>query len=293
MIPKWGGKTLAFLKVGFAFFIWSLLGPILNLSALNAFQNLFLISIIPCVAIIIYDYQKSKLESFKKLDLNFAVLFFLLLSGLNGLFFFKGLTLMPIAQAFLLLGIGPLITFVIEVVFLKEKILKSSILALSIGFFGVYIVLSRDIGTLSLFNSSYLLGVALILGAAIFYATRAVILKKHSFNWPTHMSIFLILISQTIFSAPFAFTSNWTFKSFEILTVIFLTIFSSFVAFIFYIEAFRKLRPSSINLVGYNQPLLAAIWGYLFLNQAITTNVVLGGILIIAAGYIIVKTKES
>lgn len=33
-------KILSFLKVGIAFFIWSLLGPILNLSRLDPFQNL-------------------------------------------------------------------------------------------------------------------------------------------------------------------------------------------------------------------------------------------------------------
>lgn len=286
-------KTSAFFKVGIAFFIWSLLGPILNLSKLDAFQNLFILSIIPCLAIVGYDYFSNELKSFKNLKVNNGVIAFLLLSGLNGVFLFNGLTLMPIAQAFLLLSTGPLFTFLIEVMFLKEKILKSLIISLLVGFAGVYIVLSRDIGVLSLVKNSYFLGVALILGAAICYSSRSVILKKHSFNWPIHMSIFLILISQAIFSAPYAFTNTWTFTFFEIWTVIFLLIFSSVVAFIFYIEAFKKLRSSSINMMGYSQPFLAAIWGYLFLSQAVTSNVVLGGLMIVAAGYFVVKTKES
>ena len=286
-------KTLAFLKAGAAFFIWSLLGPILNLSKLNPFQNLFILSVLPCLVIIIYDYFSNDLKNFKKLKINKTVLLFLLLSGLNGIFFFKAMTLIPIAQAFLLLSTAPLFTFVIEVFLLKEKVLKSLIFSLLLGFVGVYIVLSRDIGAFSLFKSSYFLGIALILGSALVYASRSVILKRHSFNWPTNVSIFLILISQAVFSAPFAFSSNWTFTSFEILTVVFLLIFSSILAFVFYIEAFKKLRSSSVNLMGYTQPFLGAIWGFLFLNQAITVNVALGGLMIIVAGYIIVKTKES
>lgn len=286
-------KTLALLKVSAAFLIWSLLGPILNLSRLDPFQNLFILSIIPCIAIVGYDYFSNDFENFRKLKVSFWVWLFFLLSGLNGIFLFNGLALMPIAQAFLLLSTGPLFTFLIEVIFLKEKILRALIFALLLGFAGVYIVLSRDISTLSLVKSSYLLGVALTLGAAICYSSRSVILKKHSFNWSTHVSLFLILASQAVFSAPFALSKSWVFDSFEILTVIFLLIFSSIVAFIFYIEAFKKLRSSSINMMGYSQPALAAIWGYLFLNQTITTNVVLGGLLIIISGYLIVKTKES
>ncbi len=285
-------KTLAFLKAGTAFFIWSLLGPILNLSKLNPFQNLFIVSIITCLAIIGYDYYSNNLRNFKELNVNTSVLLFLLLSGLNGVFFFNGLTLMPIAQGFLLLSTAPLFTFLIEVIVLKEKVLKSLIFSLLLGFVGVYLVLSRGMGAPSLF-SHYFLGVALILGAAIVYSSRSVILKKYSLTWPTHMSIFLILISQAVFSAPFAFAKAWTFTSFEILTVIFLIIFSSIVAFVFYIEAFKELRSSSVNLMGYTQPLLGTIWGYLFLNQSMAAKVVLGGLMILTASYIIAKTKES
>src|SRR3989304_7169140 len=150
-------KTLAFLKAGTAFFIWSLLGPILNLSKLDAFQNLFILSVLPVAGIFLYDYFFNKLQNFKKLKINFPVLLFLLFSGLNGIFFFKGLTLMPIAQAFLLFSTMPILTFLIEVIFLKEKIIRSLVIALLLAMIGVFVVLSKDLGDLSLTNTNYLL----------------------------------------------------------------------------------------------------------------------------------------
>lgn len=287
------GKNLALLNAGAAFFIWSLLGPVLNLSKLSPFQNLFVLSIFPCLGLIGFDYFSNKLKNFKKLKINKFVLLFLLLSGLNGVFFFKGLTLMPIAQAFLLLSTAPLLTFLIEVVFLKEKILRALVFALLLGFVGVYLVLSRGIEAADSFKSSYLQGVVLMLAAAMVYASRTVILKKHSLSWPIPISIFLVLSSQAIFSAPFAFATSWIIGSFEVISLSLLLIFSSIVAFVLYIDAIKKIRASSLNLVGYIQPFLAAIWGYLFLNQGITLNVILGGLLIFAASYTLVKIEET
>ena len=38
-------KVTGFIKAGFAYFIWSLLGPFLNLSSFTPMQNIWLLSI--------------------------------------------------------------------------------------------------------------------------------------------------------------------------------------------------------------------------------------------------------
>jgi len=284
-------KLSAFLKVGFAFFIWSLSGPILNLSSFSAIQTIWGISILAVIYLLFYSFFNSKISELKVVKLNMVLLIFLLASGLSGVLWLQSLTLVPIAQAVLLYSVVPIFTFVLGFLFLKEGLQLAKAFALTLGIVGVTIILLGDFGKLTV-GTKFFFGTVAILAAAFLNAIQAVIAKKLSLNYPTWITVLLIMLAQVVIATPFAFSQKWEITPFAVSGVIFLSIFSSIVAFFFYVNGFKILKSSTVTLAGYLEPFLAAIWGYLFLRQIVTANIFLGGILILASGYIAVRSEE-
>lgn len=285
-------KIVTFIKVGIAFFIWSLLGPILNLSSFTAIQIVWGISILACVYLILYSYFHSKFAELKVVKWDLILLIFLLASGLSGVLWFQSLILLPIGQAVLLYSVVPLFTFILGFLFLKEGAEITKAIALIIGILGVVVILSNDLGRFTL-GTKFFFGVVAVLSAAFLTATQAIIAKKFSLHLPTWITVLLIMFAQTIIATPFAFSQEWQVTQFAIGSTIFLSIASSIIAFFFYVDGFKFLKSSTVTLVGYIEPLLAAIWGYLFLQQVLTINIALGGLLVLVAGYVTIRSEEK
>lgn len=282
----------AFIKVGFSFFVWSLLGPILNLSSFTVFQTIWGASIFALIYLVFYACFTKRFTQLKIIRLDLKLLLFLLSSGLSGVLWFYSLTLLPIAQAVLLYSIVPLLTFVLAFFFLKEALQNAKIISLLLGISGVGIILASNLGKLS-FGDIFFFGVVTVLIAASLTAIQAIITKKLSINYPSWVTVLLIMLSQAIITTPLAFTHGWSITPFAFGSTIFLGIFSSIIAFYFYVDGFRVLHSSTVTLAGYLEPLLAAIWGYFFLHQILTITIALGGMLILVAGYIAVRSEEK
>lgn len=282
----------AFLKVVFAFFVWSLLGPILNLSSFTATQNIWFISVLACFYLLIYAWSKRIIDNLRMIKINSSLIIFLVASGLSGVLWLQSLTVMPIAKAALLYQVIPFFTFLLGYLFLKEGLQRLKIFAILLGFAGVVIILSREVDSFSLDNKLFL-GVIAVLSAAFLTATQAVIAKKFSFHYPTWIMVFLIMIAQTIVATPFAFSQSFEITPFAVGGVLFLSLFSSIIAFFFYVDGFKFLKSSTVTLVGYIEPFLVAVWGYIFLQQILALNVILGGCLILTAGYLGIKSEEK
>lgn len=268
------------------------MGPILNISSFTAVQNIFGISALACIFLIINSLLKKNLRKLLKVKLDIILFLFLFSSGVSGVLWLYALTLVPIGQAVLLYSTIPLFTLILGLIFLGEKIYTSQILSIFLGILGVWIILSQDFGKL-IIDNNFLIGVIFVLLAAFLTAVQTVIAKKFSLNYPIWITILLIMLSQAVISAPFAFSSSWNFSMFALFGILFLSIFGSIVAFFFYVDALKLLRSSSVTLVGYIEPPLASIWGYFFLLQILPLTVFLGGILVLIAGYITVRSEEK
>src|SRR2546426_9574492 len=126
-------RIIAFLKVGFAFFVWSLLGPILNLSPFSVIQTVWGASILAALYLVLFAFFTKKIIQLKIIKLDIKMLLFLFSSGLSGVLWFYSLTLMPIAQAVLLYSVVPLLTFVLALLFLNEELQITKIISLILG----------------------------------------------------------------------------------------------------------------------------------------------------------------
>jgi len=282
--------ALTFFTVGISFFIWSLLGPILNTSSFTPLQTIWGQSIFACIYILIYAYATKNLKELKKIKQNKLLIVFLISSSFSGVLWLQSLTMLPIAQAVLLYSVVPLFTFIFSLFFFRERFNGILAFALILGFMGVLSILTPDLGSFSI--KGKLLGSITVLLAASLTSIQTIIAKKFHINYPVWITIFLIMAAQTIVALPFAFAHVWQFTPFAITSTLFLSFFSAIIAFFFYVNALHLLSASTVTLVGYIEPVFATVWGYTFLHQQLTFNIFIGGALILVAGYLTIRSEE-
>lgn len=283
-------KTTVYLKTFAAFSIWSFLGPILNTSSFSATQNIFLISLIGCFNFFLILTFKKELWRIRKIRLEKNLLFLMLISGIFGGLWLTSLTLIPIAQAVFLFSSLPLFALLIERFIFGERLSPLALGAIFIGMIGIFTIL---FGNLVKGTNFFSIGTVMVLVAAFLGAIQGFLLKRKLNKLYTFEIIIpAILLSQALVISPFAFQGPWLANPSSILTTLFLGAFSSVLAYYFYVEALNSLRVSTIRLIGFIEPFLVSIWGIVFLTQPLYLTTILGGMLILSAGYLVVRSGE-
>ncbi len=207
--------------------------------------------------------------------INFAVPFFLISWGEQTV---------DSSVAAIIDSMVPLFTIFIAHFLLKDdKMTLSKILGLIIGFIGIIILLSKDVGN----SSSNLLGEAAIVLASICYAGSAVYIRKTTQNTPRilrstgPMFFASIIMWATVFITEKQFPIP-TFKMTWI-ALLFLGIVGSGFAFVLVFYLIHEIGPTRTTMVTYIFPLGGILLGVIFLHEQITWQLITGGILIIAS----------
>lgn len=105
-----------------------------------------------------------------------------------------------------------------------------------------------------------------------------------------------VTITAALISIPFMFYGeiNYpsTFNSSALLAIIYLGIFPTAIAFQIRFHIISKAGPIFLSYVAYLIPVFSIIWGYVFLKEKITFEIMLGVILILL-GVFISQKKSS
>ncbi len=208
-------KALATIQVGLAFLIWSLVGPILNRSSFTALQSLCASSLLACLYLLVYASITGKLHHFVALKKERWLLAFLLTAGFCGVLWFQSLTLLPIALAVLLYNMGPVFTFLLGALLLKEAIGRMRLFALFISLVGVTFLVSNNL-SVSSFNSTIFFGLLTVLCAALLHAAQTVLAKKLTPHYPPWLIVWCIMLAQFIAALPFAVLHQWQLTPFSL-----------------------------------------------------------------------------
>lgn len=292
MITSMNPKRAALVKTACAFLIWSLFGPILNLSSLSVHQNIWGVSVVGLLAITLLVTRSGVWKDIRKVRVTKGLLIFLVASGISGILWLTALTIVPIGQATLLWTTIPLATLLLAAVVLKERITLMKVYALMAGFFGVVVIVWANVGAFRL-NTSLTTGLIFIFIAVFLKACQAVLAKHFSLTYPAWVTTWLIIASQAVFTTPMALMTPWANTTlFSLVSVVMLGILSAWAFFLF-IGGFSRLSSSSVTMVGYIEPLLAATWGHLFLHQGISAWIIAGGAFILLAGYLLSKSESK
>src|SRR5215207_6415421 len=176
----------------------------------------------------------------------------------------------------------PLFTILIAHYLLDDdKITLPKIMGLLIGFAGVVILMSKDVGS----APGSLLGQVAVVLASVFYAISAVYARKTTEGTPGITRSVGPLISAT---AVMWLATVWVESPVEIpqltitwIALLFLGILGSGVAFIMLYYLIHEIGPTRTTMVTYLFPLGGVILGVAFLHEELSWQLLAGAALIV------------
>lgn len=176
----------------------------------------------------------------------------------------------------------PLFTILVAHFLLHDdKMTVPKVAGLLMGFAGVVVLMSKDIGA----SSGSLLGQAAVILACVFYAGSSIYARKFTEDSPAIFRSVGPLISATavMWLASFFFEAPVKVPDTSLIWIalLWLGILGSGVAFILLYYLIHEIGPTRATMVTYLFPLGGVTLGVIFLHEALTWQVLTGATLII------------
>jgi len=186
------------------------------------------------------------------------------------------------AVASILNATVPLFTILIAHYLLRDdKMTVPKVLGLLLGFAGVVILMSKDIGS----SVGSILGQLAVVLASAFYAGGAVYARKTTEGMPGIMRSAGPLVPATVvmWLAMFLVESPVKMPQLGItwIALLFLGILGSGFAFVLSYYLIHEIGPTRTSMVTYLFPLGGVILGVAFLNETLSWQLIVGAVLII------------
>ena len=178
----------------------------------------------------------------------------------------------------------PLFTIIIAHFLLHDdKMTVPKVLGLLIGFAGVIVLMSKDIGV----SIGPILGQAAVVLACVFYAISLVFARRFTENTSSVLRSAGPLLSSTVIMWLTAFIVERPIK-FPILPItwialVWLGVLGSGVAFVLNYYLIHEIGPTRTSMVTYIFPLGGVLLGVTFLGEHLSWQLLVGGALVIAS----------
>ena len=178
----------------------------------------------------------------------------------------------------------PLFTILIAHFLLQDdKITFPKAIGLIVGFAGIVVLMSKDIGA----SSSSLLGQAAVIVASIFYAITAIYIRKTTEDTPgiVRSAGPLVSATATMWLGALLFESPIQIPQLGItwIALLFMGVLGSGLAFVMAFYLIHEIGPTRTTMVTYLFPLGGVILGVTFLHEQLTWQVIAGAIIIISS----------
>lgn len=236
--------------------------------------------------------QRIEKSDFKKI---FVAAFFGV--GLNMLTFFKGLSLTTPISASVMMVTSPILVLLFSSLLLKEKIIKRKILGVIIGLVGtiILIVYGNSNGENS-DNTTF--GNFLVFINAASYGLYLVLVKKLISKYNPIVFVKWLYLFGLIFVTPFGFPElievSWqTMPTSIYLKAGFIVLFTTCITYLFNLFALSKLKPTSVSVFIYLQPVIATIYALIVGSDSLNLVKISATVIIFFGVYLVTKQVEK
>jgi drug/metabolite transporter (DMT)-like permease len=192
--------------------------------------------------------------------------------------------LIAIANAVLLNYTAPIFVALLAPLFLKEKLEKSTLLALAISVAGIVVISYQQNLQMSHLN---LWGVILGLLAGLAYAGFVIASKRALSSFSSLVVAFYSYSVASIFLLPFVIGTDFSPDLAPWILLLVLGVFNTAFAVTLYLKGLGMVKAQKAVVFTYLEPASAVVFGFLFLAQPPTSLMLVGGVLILIAGYIV------
>ncbi len=248
----------------------------------------------------IKSFIKEKVD---KKDFPLLILCGLLGVATNQLLFFHGLSLTSPIDASIIITAVPVMVLIFSAFLLKEKITQNKLIGIIIGAIGAVLLIwygNKTEGTSSVLGNTY------VLINAGSYALYMVLVKPLMKKYNPVTIISWAFLFGFIFMFPFGIQDVLTtnFEAFTLntyLTVAFVILGTTFLAYLLNIYALSKVSPSISGSYIYLQPVISFImvgfYALVFSNQKYSQDInlikIISCLLVVAGVYMISKSPKK
>lgn len=193
-----------------------------------------------------------------------------------------------------IVAIMPIFITLAARLFLGERITGGKTIGIVVGFFGVFLVVSKGVLSLSVLHSGSTFGDILVLTSAITWTAFTVVGRGFLSRFSPLATITPIMIVGCLTTLPFAWL-KWEsnilcpLSSFGWMSVLFLGVFCSGLAYLFWYSALEKRESGTVGIYLYLEPLVTLIGAYFLLNEQVQWTTLSGGGLILLGVYLATK----
>ena len=214
--------------------------------------------------------------------------------ALNMLSFFKGLTLTTPISASVIMVSTPMIVLVLSAIIIKERIRKRMVFGIVLGLIGTtfLILYGKSIGNAT--NAS--LGNFLVFVNASSYGLYLVLIKKLMDKYNAFTFVKWIYLIGFLMVIPFGWDEfeavNWTLLPIDIYWKIgFVVVFSTFLTYLLNLLSMKELKPTTIAVFVYLQPVFATIFAISLGKDELTLVKIISAIFIFTGVYLVTQKK--
>ena len=189
----------------------------------------------------------------------------------------------PSGLASVLFGVYPFFVAIFSYFRMPDEIIgKLKIIGMSFGFFGIVVIFS-DSFTTDLTN--LFLGMVAVALSGIMQAWIAVTLKKSGKHLnPLSMNFIPMLIAGVTGLAIGMLTEDLSYININqtaVISVLYLAFFGSLITFTVFYWLMKKINVIMLSFTAFITPIIALILGWIFYNETLTTQHLLGSILVL------------
>jgi RarD protein len=192
---------------------------------------------------------------------------------------------LQLAEMTTLYYFAPIITIVLAVIFLKEKLTLARVGAAAIGFFGVIVAVNP---------SGLTIGVPalMVLGAAFLWAVAMILMRTISRSDSSIVLIFSMNLFFTLVMGAAAIPQWVPMDPLQVLIVIMVGVVGGTAQYLL-VEAARLIPASVVGTVEYGALIWSFVFGYAFWGEKPAGTVFIGAALVIAAGLVLAWSEHQ
>lgn len=208
----------------------------------------------------------------------------------NQICFTTGLHYTSVSHAAVIVGMGPIYILVLAVLLRLERATGHKVIGMLIALFGIAVLASEN--GISMHSAS-LAGDAITMTGSTGFAMYVVLGKRVAGKYdPLTMTAFnhfagaLIVLPVAVYQAAHLYRAGiWRLPWQAWAAVLYMAIFSSALAYVFYFWLLRYLEASQLSAFTYLLPILATLLGIAWLGEKGSWSQVLGGVIALGGVY--------
>ena len=215
--------------------------------------------------------------------------------ALNMLTFFKGLSYTSPISGAVIMVTTPMIVLILSAIIMKERMLKRKVFGIILGLIGTgfLILYGKSVGNAT--NAS--LGNLLVFINAVSYGFYLIIVKKLMDKYNAFTFVKWIYTFGLLMVIPFGYNEfqeiEWqSIPTIILWDIVFVVVFTTFITYLFNLISMRELKPTTVAVFIYLQPLFATIFAISLGKDELNLIKISAAVLIFAGVYLVTQKKN-